>query len=72
MRVRYHYRPVQHLVLAALALCWLALLVLAFAGQLLAASSDLAARGVTTAQAQILTRPVAYSERVDQHVWRVR
>lgn len=71
MRIQYHYRPRQLAVLAALTLAWLVLLPLAFASTALAAGSDLAARGITTAQYRVLTNPVYYSHPADQRVWRV-
>lgn len=72
MRRQYHYRPVQHVLLAVLAALWLVLLPLAFAGQAVAAGTDWAARGITTAQLHVLTHPVYQSPRPEQRVWRVR
>lgn len=70
MRLQYHYRPRQYAVLAALALCWLLLLVLGLVGQVLAGGADLAARGVTTAQARVITNPAFQSWQPEQRVWR--
>ena len=70
--LRYHYRARQHLALAVLAVCWLALLPLAFAAAAITAGADRADRAITTAQHRVLHTPVYYSRPADQRVWRVR
>lgn len=70
--LQYHYRPRQLVALAVLAVLWLALLLLAFAGTAVTAGADVAARGITTAQHRVLTHPLYYSQPAAQRVWRVR
>lgn len=70
--LRWHYRPRQLVALAVLALCWLALLPLAFAAAAITAGTDMADRAITTRQHAVMHNPAYYSHPAQQRVWRVR
>lgn len=70
--LRWHYRPAQLVTLAVLALCWLALLPLAFAAAAITAGADRADRAITTKQHAVMHNPAYFSQPAAQRVWRVR